>query len=250
MGECPPRGEPAREVFAIERSAQQMSFQCEMLPDRTEARQEGLRALRVAKASHAPLALPCGLMAVLCSVVDTGRSLDEHMLHVEQLRDIGFRHRIAAQLIGDDLAWHRVRAQHTLEETFGGGLVAPLLQQDIEFDAMLVDCTPQQVRLATQGDEHLVEVPRATWLAARRFHPMGKACAELVAPAANRLVANHHAALEQQFFDIAQAELEPEVSTHRVADDRRREPMAVIKRFRFLHDPMLREHHVNVTTPK
>lgn len=210
---------------------------------------EGLRALRVAEAAHEPLALPCGLMAVLCSVVDTGRSLDGHMLHVEQFRDIGFRRRIAAQLIGDDLAWHRVGAQHTLEETLGGGLVAPLLQQDIEFDAVLVDCTPQQIRFASQGDEHLVEVPRATRFAARHFHPMDKACTELLAPAANRLVADRHAALEQQFFDVAQTELEPEVPTHRVADDRRRKPMAVIKRFCFLHDPMLRELHVNVTTP-
>ncbi len=151
-------------------------------------------------------------MAVLCTVVDTGRSLDEHVLHVDQFRDVGFRRRIAAQLIGDDLAWHRVRAQHTLEETFGGGLVAPLLQQDVEFDAVLVDCTPQQVRFATQGDEHLIEVPRATRLAARRFHPMGKARAELLAPAANRLVADRHAALEQQLFDVAQAELDPEGS--------------------------------------
>ena len=92
-----------------------------MLRDRTEARQEGLRTLRVAKASHAPLALPCGLMAILRPVVDIGRSLDEHMLRVEQLRDVGFRRRIAAQSIGDDLAGHRVRTQHTLEEMFACG---------------------------------------------------------------------------------------------------------------------------------
>ncbi|ANB72153.1 hypothetical protein AYM40_07075 [Paraburkholderia phytofirmans OLGA172] len=48
------------------------------------------------------------------------------------------------------------------------------MQQDVEFDAVRVDCTPKQLRFATQGDEHLVEVPRATRLAARRFHPMGK----------------------------------------------------------------------------
>ena len=103
-----PCGEPGRDVFAIKRSAQQMSFQSEVLTDRTETRQESLCALRVAKASHTPLALPRGLMAVLCTIVDTGRSLDEHMLHVCQFRDVGFRCRIAAQLIGNDLAWRRV----------------------------------------------------------------------------------------------------------------------------------------------
>jgi hypothetical protein len=71
-----------REVLAIERSAQQMSLQCEVLRDRTEARQEALRALRVAKASHAPLAFPRGLVAVLRTVVEAGRCLDENVLHV------------------------------------------------------------------------------------------------------------------------------------------------------------------------
>ncbi len=83
VGKFAPCGEPGRKVFAIERSAQQMWFQCEVLTDRTEARQESLGALRVAKASHAPLAVPRGLMAVLCTVVDTGRGLEEHVLHVE-----------------------------------------------------------------------------------------------------------------------------------------------------------------------
>ena len=50
MGQFTPCDELGREVFAVKRRAQQMSFQCEVLPDRTEARQEGLRVLRVAKA--------------------------------------------------------------------------------------------------------------------------------------------------------------------------------------------------------
>ncbi|WP_316157799.1 hypothetical protein [Cupriavidus sp. BIC8F] len=33
---------------------------------------------------------------------------------------------------------------------------------------------------------------------------------------------------EQQFFDIAQAQLKAKVPAYRLADDRRREPMAVI----------------------
>ena len=188
-------------------------------------------------------------MTILCTFVDTGRSLDEHVLHVDQLRDVGFRRRITAQLIGDDLAWHQVRAQLRLEETFRRGFVTPLLQQDVEFDAVLVNCTPQQIRFATQGDEHLVEVPRATRLAARRFHPMGKARAELLAPAAIRLVADRHSALEQQLLNVAQAELQPEVLTQGMNDDRRREPVAVIKRFRSRHRIMLRKYPANVTAP-
>jgi hypothetical protein len=62
MGKFAPCDEPGREVFAIERSAQQMTLEGEVLPDRTEARQEGPCMLRIAKYLHAPLALPRWLL--------------------------------------------------------------------------------------------------------------------------------------------------------------------------------------------
>jgi hypothetical protein len=50
--------------------------------------------------------------------------------------------------------------------------------------------------------------------------------------ARNGVVTFTHATLEQQFFDVAQAELEAKVPANGVADDRRRESMSVIERFR------------------
>ncbi len=104
-------------------------------------------AFRAAKAAHATLtlALACRLVAVFCPDVQSSCRFDENVLHLRKFRDLGFCGRIAAQLIGDDLAGHRVRAQHALEEAFGGGLLAPLLHQDVEFDAMLVHRTPEQL---------------------------------------------------------------------------------------------------------
>ncbi len=120
-----------------------MPLEREVLPDRPEAREKFLCAFRVAKAAHATLAFARWLVAVLCAVVHSGGRFDEHVLHVRKFRDLRFCRRIAAQLIGDDLARHRARTQHTLEEAFGGGLVAPLLHQDVEFGAVLVDRTAQ-----------------------------------------------------------------------------------------------------------
>jgi len=57
---------------------------------------------------------------------------------------------------------------------------------------MLVDRTPQQVRFATQRDEHLVEVSCATRLASRRFDPVSEALAKLIAPASDCLVCHGH----------------------------------------------------------
>ena len=59
-----------------------MPLQCEMLPNRPEAREEFLRAFRVAKAAHATLAFACRLVAILRAVVQPGGSFDEHVLDV------------------------------------------------------------------------------------------------------------------------------------------------------------------------
>src|SRR5882757_2404589 len=159
-----------------------------MLPDRPEAREKFLCTFRVAKATHATLAFAGRLVAVLGPVIEPGGSFDAHVLHVRKLWDLSLGCRVAAQLIGDDLARNRARAQHTLEEAFGGGFITPLLHQDVEFGAMFVYRTPQQVRFASQRDEHLVEVPVATGLASRGFNSVSNAFAELVAPASDRLV--------------------------------------------------------------
>jgi len=207
-----------------------MPLEREMLPDRPEAREKFLCALRVAKTAHAPLAFARRLVAVLGPVVQAGCSFDEHVLHVRKLWDLGFRRGIAAQLIGDDLARYRVRSQHMFEEAFGGRLVAPLLHQDVALYAMLVHRTPQQIRYATKRDKHLIQVPRVSWLGPRGFYPTSKAFAKLVAPAPDCLVCHDDPALEEQFFDVSQTQLEAEIPTHRATDDRGRETMTVIER--------------------
>jgi hypothetical protein len=55
-----------------------MPFEREMLLDRPEAREECLRAFRVAKAAHAALAFACRLVAVLGAIVEPGCRFDEH----------------------------------------------------------------------------------------------------------------------------------------------------------------------------
>jgi hypothetical protein len=102
-----------------------------------------LCAFWVVKTAHTTLTVRVRLVAVLYAVVQSGRSFDEHVLHVCKVRDLGFCRWIAAQLIGDDLARHRARTQYTLEEAFSSGLLTPLLHQNIEFGAVLVDRTPQ-----------------------------------------------------------------------------------------------------------
>jgi hypothetical protein len=77
------------------------------------------------------------------------------------------------------------------------------LHQDVEFGAVFVYRTSQQVRFPSQRDEHLIKVPRATGLAPRGLHPVSQVLAELVAPASDRLVCHDHPTLKEQFLDIA-----------------------------------------------
>src|SRR5471032_1134514 len=92
-------------------------------------------------------------------------------------------------------------------------------------------------------------MPCGAGLAARRFHTVCGARTELIAPASDRFVADDNPALEQQFFDITQAELKSEIPAHRATDDRHRKAVTVVKRFCILHHAILLDHLSNVTVP-
>ena len=80
-----------------------MTLEREVLPDRTEARQESLRAFRIAEATHASLAFARRLMTVFRPVIDPRAGFDEDVLDVSQCGNLGFRRRIATQQVGHDL---------------------------------------------------------------------------------------------------------------------------------------------------
>jgi len=103
-----------------------------------------LSAFRVAEATHPALAFSRRLMAIFGTVVDPSTGFDENVSDVCQFGNFCLRRRVAAQPVGDDLARHfGTRRQHALEKPLGRRLVAPLLQKNIEFGAVLIDCAPQ-----------------------------------------------------------------------------------------------------------
>jgi hypothetical protein len=69
------------------------------------------------------------------------------------------------------------------------------LHQHIELGTVLVDCSPQQIRLAAQRHEHLVQMTYAARPGPRRFGAPGEFRAEFVAPATDRFVRDHDATL-------------------------------------------------------
>lgn len=114
---------------------------------------------------------------------------------------------------------------------------------------MLIDGAPQQVGLAAQRHEYFVKMPCDAELATCSLDAMRESRAEPVGPASDRFVNDDTPALEQQFFNITQTGLKPEMPAHRAADDRRRKAVTVVKRFCIFHHAILLDRLSNVTVP-
>ena len=123
----------------------------------------------------------------------------------------------------------------------------------IEHIAVLINRPPQPVFLARDRDHDLVEVPdvAAAWRLAPEAASVRRP--ELQRPAADRLIGDDDAALEQHLLDQPQAQRKPEVQPDRMGDDLRRKAMA------FVADglahagpstPLASHIRVNVTTPQ
>jgi len=94
-------------------------------------------------------------------------------------------------------------------------------------------------------------MPCGARLGTRHFHSAREARSKFVAPAPDRFIAHDNAALEQQLFDVAKAQLEAKLPAHGAADNGGRKAMTVIVRFRFrfLHRIILNDSPSNVTVP-
>src|SRR3954447_10837716 len=141
------------------------------------------------------------------------------------------RRRIARQLVRDhDTRRPSLPLQQLPEQALGGPLVAPALDQHVEYDALLVDCPPQPVLLARDFDPDLVQVPLVAGTGQPSAGLVREALAELERPLPHGLVADRNAAGGQQLLDHPQGEREAEVEPDRVTDDLGREAVAGVGR--------------------
>ncbi len=69
--------------------------------------------------------------------------------------------RIAGKLVGDHdpRLGARLAIKHTTQEALGGYLIAPLLDQDVQDDSVLVIGLPQPVTFATDLQRNFVQMP-------------------------------------------------------------------------------------------
>ena len=147
-------------------------------------RKEALDLPRRLEPLHDPLSSPGRLGGVFSPVVE---ALVLPMLDPGHALPLGGD--VAFQLIGDEHAQcSTLFLQEVAEQAFGGRLVAPALEQDIEDEALLVDGMPEPVFRPGDGENDLVEVPLVATARCAPTDPAGEFLPEFEAPLPDRLV--------------------------------------------------------------
>src|SRR3954451_5054733 len=137
---------------------------------------------------------------------------------------------VARQLVRDhDTRDPALLFQQLAQQALGGPLVPPLLDENVEHDPILIDSPPEPVLLAGDHQAHFVEVPFVSRTGQPTPDLVGEALAELARPLAHGLVAHVNAAGGQHLFHHAQAQREPEVEPHGVADDLARKAVTGVR---------------------
>src|SRR5260370_24127941 len=105
---------------------------------------------------------------------------------------------VALQLVGDEHTRCSILLLEELaEQTFGGLLVAPALDENIENEAVLVDGTPEPMLFPGEADDDLIEVPFVATARRAPADPVGEFPAEFEAPLPDRLCRHPDAAGRQ-----------------------------------------------------
>ena len=127
------------------------------------------------------------------------------------------RGRVAGELIGDHHArpGAALTVKHTMQEALSGDLIAPLLDQDVQYDAMLINGSPQPVAFAADLQRHLVEMPLVAGSHASSTQPCRKRGSELGAPLADGFVADDDPAFGEQILNVTKAEMKAKITARR-----------------------------------
>jgi hypothetical protein len=142
------------------------------------------------------------------------------------------RRRVAGKLVGDHdpRLGARLAVKHTTQETLGGYLIAPFLDQDVQNDSVLVNGSPQPVTFATDLQRNFAQMPLVAGSHSSSTQPCRKCGSELGAPLADGFVADDNPAFGEEILNVTKTEMEAKVQPHGVSDDLGREAVAPIRR--------------------
>lgn len=201
-----------------------MTSRAEVRSDDSVRLDEALRVPAGFESPHAPLSFTRRLMRVLRPVVQITMLSMSHVGHHHS-----FCCPVAAELISNnDARLASCTPQQLAKEPDRGKPVPLRLHKDIQDDTILIDRSPQVMSDTVDFQEDLVQMPFITGPGTASSKAIDILLAELVTPAPDRLVAEHHSTSRHHLFDIAKAHSEAEVEPDGMRDDLSREPMATV----------------------
>jgi hypothetical protein len=134
------------------RGAQQVASHSEKILNDTMERQEPLRLAGRFEPYYITFSLPSSLMRNFSAIVGVTLRVVRDFA-----QDRSNRRRVAPQLVCDDSKWlPSLTPQKPSEESFGGPLIAPRLNQDVNHRAILVHRPPEIVLLTIDPNEHFI----------------------------------------------------------------------------------------------
>ena len=164
---------------------------------------------------HDPLALSGRLMGVFGPVIEA-----LVLLMLDPGHDFPLSSGVAPQPVGDEHPrGSTLLLEELAEQAFGGRLVAPALDENIENEAVLVGGMPEPMLVPSDADDNLIDVPFVAPARRALTDAIGEFSAEFKAPLPDRLVRHRDAAGGQHLLHHAQAQREPKIQPYRVAND-------------------------------
>ena len=85
------------------------------------------------------------------------------------------------------------------------------MNENVQDDAVLIDRSPEIVSDAVDLEEDFVQMPFITGSSTPSSQAVSILLAELIAPASDRFVADHHSSGSHHFFHIAKAHAEAKI---------------------------------------
>jgi hypothetical protein len=104
-----------------------------------------------------------------------------------------------------------------------------LLDKDIQYITILINCMPKMMQFAFDLDKHFIEQPGITEFSLSMSYFIGVILTEFNTPLASCPIGNNDIPSGQDFFDITKAQSKAKVPPHRMTDDFSRIPLTCIR---------------------
>ena len=212
-----------------------MSTEPKEIADRRMYRQESLSLTRRLETAHLILPLPSRLVGDFGPVVRVPLGDVHDRCHRGTAGG-----RVASELVSHQRTWNSALPFLQLtEEALGCLSISPLLNEDVQGIAILVDSSPQILASALNRDENLIEEPRVAKCSLSSPHRSRVRRTEFPAPLPDGLIGDDYPTLSEQILDITKAQSESVIEPNGLADDLRRVAVAPIRDLVSDHVPSL-----------